>query len=235
MPDDEFARAYSEGYGEGLRDGLRDLLQHASRGHTAQELRILIESRLARVREEVELKRKSVLSPPRRPSWSALLRPPAGVPAPVETILPATLEPGESALFWEPRPKSALGSLISNAPRFGRVLVISFHPPTIPSVPPERRIVVQLQTSERPELTNDPTWLSGRIRETVEPDGGVLVYLDAVEVLANQHGVDPMLRFLSWLTGLAHGATNAVLVSADPSGLDDRSRSVLQRTFRTIR
>ena len=67
--DEEFARTYAAGYEEGVRSALREVLQHASRGHTAQELRILIESRLARLSEEVELKRKGLLAPPRRPAW----------------------------------------------------------------------------------------------------------------------------------------------------------------------
>ena len=54
-PDEEYARTYADGYEEGVRSALREVLQHASRGHTAQELRILIESRLARLEEEVEL------------------------------------------------------------------------------------------------------------------------------------------------------------------------------------
>ncbi|MCI4318467.1 MAG: hypothetical protein L3J96_08005, partial [Thermoplasmata archaeon] len=79
-PDEESANAYADGYGEGLREAFREVLQHASRGHTAQELRILIESRLARWREDVEVKRKSLLGPPRRPSWGPLLRPPVPPP-----------------------------------------------------------------------------------------------------------------------------------------------------------
>ncbi len=158
--DDEYARAYADGYGEGLRDALRELLAHLSRGHTPHEVRMIVESRLARVREEVELKRKSLLSPPRRPSWGALLRPPA---PDVEPAPPAS-EPvgaGRSVLFLEERPGRAIACAEASAGAFARVLVLSFHPPALRGVPADRVEFVPVRSSGVGGDGADPTGLSG--------------------------------------------------------------------------
>ena len=51
--DDEYIEGYAKGYGDGLREALRELRSHAGRGASPQELRMLIESRLARIPERL--------------------------------------------------------------------------------------------------------------------------------------------------------------------------------------
>lgn len=233
---DEYARAYADGYGEGLREALRELLQHASRGHTAQELRLLVESRLARVREDVELKRRSLLNPPNRPAWGAILRGPAApAPAPVATS-PATppLRVGGAYLFREERPARAAAAVVAAAASFGRVVAISLRPPPFelpPSVPLE---YLAVQLSSDPETSTGPTKLSGRVRTAVEADGGAVVYLDAFETIAAEVGFEPMLKFVTWVNQLVASHNGISVVSVDPATLDTRSMSLLQRAFATV-
>ena len=235
-PDDQYAQAYSEGYGEGLRDALRDLLQHASRGHTAQELRILIESRLARIRDEVELKRRSVLSPPRRPSWGAILRPPsATTPPPVAPSPEISVGPGEALLVLEPRPGAAVAVATASASRFSRLLVVSFHAPAFSAVTGDRLRVVSVRSGGADAGVLGPSELAGRVREVMEGAGGALVYLDAFEILASDAGFEPMLKFITWLNSAAPASGSAVIVSLDPGTLEPRSLSLLQRTFTSVR
>ncbi len=234
--DDEFARAYADGYGEGLREAFREVLGHAARGHTVQELRMLIESRLARLREDVDLKRRSLTGPPRQPSWSALLRPPSPVPlappaarpAPGERLFPV-LVPGESYLFREERPARASAFVAANAAAFPRVVVASFRPPDLAAVGPERLTV--LRVGPGGGGPSSPTELSGRLRAAMEGPGGALVYLDVFEMMATEHGVDPMLRFVAWATQSAQSTGSTVVLSVDPKGVDDRTMSLLKRSF----
>ena len=212
------------------------MLQHASRGHTASELRLLIESRLARVRDDVELKRKSVLSPPRRPSWGAMLRPPnppATGPAPGRPEA-ATVGPGDSFLFREERPTRALALVVANAGRFPRTVVASLRPPTLPGVPPDRITFVRVGTSNVDGALSDPGQLAGAIRSAIEAPGGALVYLDAFETLATEAGTETMLKFVTWLTGEAGSTGSAVVVSLDPGSLDATVVSRLQRSFKSV-
>lgn len=234
---DEYARAYSEGYGEGLREALREMLQHASRGHTAQELRLLVESRLARVREDVELKRRSLTNPPNRPAWGAILRPPSPTLTPPPSGgAPRSLDivAGGAYLFREQRPERAVAAAGAAAGRFPRLVAISVRPPSF-SLPPGTSLeFVEIRVSGDPDERPDPTRISGRIRTAVEAEGGALVYLDAVETLAGEAGINPTLKFVSWLTQLAAARASAVVVSVDPATLDPRSMSLLERSFPSV-
>src|SRR5271165_6451796 len=114
-PADELrAHAFADGYGEGLRDALRELLQ-AARSSTPQELRWQIESRLARIPQEVELKRRALLGPPPHGGWDAPRRlvpaPPPTPPAPSPTLA-GTLT-GSGVLFREATPVNAAGHVAS--------------------------------------------------------------------------------------------------------------------------
>ena len=232
---DEYARAFSEGYGEGLREALKEMLQHASRGHTAQELRLLVESRLARVREDVELKRKSLVNPPSRTAWGAVLRAPAPaeVPSPVGRAADS-VRAGAAYLFREERPNRAAAAVASAGARFPRLLAISVRPPAFRAPPGVALEYVEVQLSSDPETTTGPTKLSGRIRTAVEAPGGALVYFDAFETLATEVGFEPMLKFITWLNQLVAANESAAVVSVDPATLDPRSWSLLQRAFANV-
>jgi len=234
--DDDYAKAYSEGYGEGLREAFREMLQDASRGHTAAELRLLIESRLAHVRDDVELKRRSVLTPPKRPSWGTILRPAAPV-APWSAPPAATavvIGPGQAFLFSEPRGARAMECVDASAAGFARVLAIGLRPPTLRRASGDRVTFVPVASSGAPGTVLGPTALSGRIREAAEEAGGALVYFDAFETLLPESGPDQMMRFISWLVSEAAASRSAVVVSVDPATLEPRVFSMLQRAFERV-
>lgn len=240
--DEEYTRAYAAGYEEGVRSALREVLGHASRGHTTQELRMLAESRLARLSEEVELKRRSLLAPPRRPAWGALLRTPTSArpwvnpvgPAPA----PATLRvgPGVSLLVREERPGRAVEILRANAPEYPRIAIVSLHPPEISGVPPDRRTVISPGEADDGvgggPLT--PGEISGRLRGPTELTGGAIVYVDALEFLATEHTLEITLRFVNWLVAQARETGSALIVSFDPRSIDLKDASRLERAFQSV-
>jgi len=236
--DEEYARRYAEGYGEGLRSALREVLSHTTRGHTAQELRILVESRLARVNEEVELKRRSLLSPPRRPAWNSLLRVPAPVGArpwtpPIPGPAPDLLAPGRSLLIREERPRRAVELLRESASKFPRVVLVSAHPPDLEGVPADRRVVISLGApggAGRPSAGE----IGGRLKEPTQAEGGALVYVDALELIATEEGPDTVVRFVGWLVDLAARTRSALLVSFDARALELKDASRLERAFAQV-
>jgi hypothetical protein len=238
--DEEYARTYAAGYEEGVRSGLREVLQHTSRGHTAQELRILVESRLARLDEEVELKRRSLLAPPRRPAWSSLLRAPqptrawvptyAGAPPPT-----ARIGPGRSVLVREERPSRAVELLRANVNEFPRAALVSLRPPELPGVSKERRVDIIPSGSELAGGARlSPGEIGGHLREPTESPGGALVYVDALEYLAGEYGLELTLKFANWLVGQVEQTSSALIVSFDRRSLDTRELSRLERSFHTI-
>jgi hypothetical protein len=241
--DEEYARTYAAGYEEGIRSALREVLQHASRGHTAQELRILIESRLARLAEEVELKRKGLLAPPRRPAWNSLLRPPAPArawsgPAPAGGGPVMRLAAGRSVLVREERPHRALEILRGSATVFPRIATVSLRPPETPGIPPGRRVDITVGggTTSDPSGSNRlaPGEIGGRLREPTEAPGGALVYVDALEYLATEYSLETTLKFVHWLVAQAQETGSALLVSFDRRALDVREMSRLERAFETV-
>ncbi|HYK93543.1 MAG TPA: hypothetical protein VEY07_05825 [Thermoplasmata archaeon] len=234
--DEEWAEAYSEGYGEGLREALREMLQHASRGHTAQELRLLVESRLARLREDVDLKRKSLLSPPRRAQFGAMLRPAIGSAPPPSA---PGLQASTSYLLFEERPDRALSMLRAGLARYPRAVIVSFHPPDLPPDPTGHIVVLRVGVPNVGGPTTDgslpATVVAGRIREAAAGEGGALVYVDALEVLATgDGGVDGMLRFVQFAAGEVARNPSALIVSVGPHSFDERTKSLLQRSFNIV-
>jgi hypothetical protein len=237
--DEEFARTYAAGYEEGVRSALREVLQHASRGHTAQELRILVESRLARLDEEVEVKRRSLLAPPRRPAWGALLR----APQPARTWVapfgtaPATarIAAGRSLLVREERPARAVELLRAHANDFPRAAIVSLRPPELPGVSPERRVdIVPSGADAAGSARLSPGEIGGHLRAPTEAPGGALVYVDALEYLVGEYGLDLTLKFVHWLVGQVEQTGSALLVSFDRRALDTREMSRLERPFHAV-
>jgi hypothetical protein len=241
--DEEFARTYASGYEEGVRSALREVLQHASRGHTAQELRILVESRLARLGEEVELKRKGLLGPPRRPAWGALLRAPQPArpwPGPQTSTAPALLRlsPGRTLLVREERPARALAILRDSASVFPRVALVSQRPPDVPGLPVGRRVDIDVAATSTGDAGGSarlgPGEIGGRLRESAEAPGGALVYVDALEYLASEYSLDTTLKFVHWLVTEVEETGSALLVSFDRRSLDLKEMSLLERAFETV-
>jgi archaellum biogenesis ATPase FlaH len=120
---------------------------------------------------------------------------------------------------------------VASAPAFRRVVAISLRPPTFSAPPGTELTYLPIQVGGDPDSSSSPTKLSGRIRSAAESDGGALVYFDAFETLATEVGIEPMLKFVTWLVQLAESTGSAVVVSVDPSTLDPRSMSLLQRAF----
>ena len=238
--DEEYARTYAAGYEEGVRSALRELLQHVSRGHTAQELRILVESRLARVAEEVELKRKSLLAPPRRPVWTSLLRSPQPArpwSAPVGSGggEPTRLSAGRAVLVREERPARAVELVRSAASQFARVAIVSLQPPRLLETAADRRVEIGLAgDAGAGSVRLDPGEIGGRLREPIEAEGGALVYVDALEFLATEFSFEITLRFVNWLVGQVREHRGALVVSFDRRSLDLKDLSRLERAFDVV-
>ncbi|MGB6500868.1 MAG: hypothetical protein WBG19_05665 [Thermoplasmata archaeon] len=240
--DEEYARAYAAGYEDGARNALREVVQHAARGHTPQEIRMLAEGRLVRLPEEVETKRKGLLAPPRRTAWTSILRPPPAPAArpwsvPVGGPRP-TAKPvkGQGLLVREERPAKALEILRANAASFPRLVIVSLHAPEVPGVPSARRIELSPRGVVAPDGSVGRLGLSelgGRLKEPTEAPGGALVYIDALEYYVGEEGADTTLRAVHWLLAQMQATGSALLVSCNTRAMDATNGVRLERAFPT--
>ncbi len=234
--DEEYARTYAAGYEEGLRSALRELLGHASRGRTNQELRALIQSRLAGLAEEVELKRRSLLAPPRPRPFGDLQRPVRGPPgrppgsAGADRELPALL-PGATVLVREARPSRAVELLRKGASQFPRLVVVSLRPPSLEGIGREPIVISVREPGPSSDRHLSPGEVGGRLRDPTERAGGALVYVDALEFFVSEEGADLSLRFVHWLVEQVGRTGSALVVSYDPRALDPTDASRLERSF----
>jgi len=240
--DEEYARAYAAGYEDGARNALREVVQHAARGHTPQEIRMLAEGRLVRLPEEVETKRKGLLAPPRRTAWNAILRPVPPTPTrawtvPVGSARP-TLRPmpGQGILVREERPARALELLRSSVASFPRLVIVSTHPPEVPGVSPDRRVDISPRGAVAPDGSVRPVGLSelgGRLKGPTEAPGGALVYLDALEYYVGEEGAETTLRAVHWLLGQMQSTRSSLIVSCNTRSMDPTNGVRLERAFPT--
>ncbi len=232
--DEERARAYADGFGEGIRTALKDLLQHVSQGYTASELRLLVQGRLARVSDEVELKRRSLLGPP-RPRADVLF---GNRPSPPRSWSPSGgkvhVVPLQSYLVNERQPARALALVASALEDFPRTVLASLRPPPLPELPAARRVELGVTATGAPGEPPRPIplgQLAGRLHEAMAVPGGALVYLDALEFLFSGESGDVAVQFAFWLTGEAGRTGSAVVVSVDGTSFDLKQFTRIQRAF----
>ncbi|HYB62864.1 MAG TPA: hypothetical protein VEE86_00370 [Thermoplasmata archaeon] len=231
--DEEYARTYAAGYEEGLRTALRELLAHASRGRTNQELRALIQSRLARLAEEVDLKRRSLLAPPRARPFGELLRGPSsvGFPAGRTGGAPGPVAARATVLVREARPERAVELLRSSRAAFPRLVLVSLRPPELGDPKVETIVVAVRDPGGSSAGHLSPGEVAGRLREPLEAPGGALVYVDALEFFVGEEGPEVTLRFARWLVEEVQSRASALIVSYDPRALAGTDASRLERLF----
>jgi hypothetical protein len=248
-PDEEFVEGFAEGYGEGLREGLREILQYASRGHTAQELRFLIESRLARLPQDVDLKRRSLLAPPRPGVTGAFFRGPTRAPGTVGPpppgdltvlgVLAPTWTPGHAYLFREDRPGRSLDFIAAHVDEYPHLVTIGIRPPSDArlATPRTESYRIAQATAEpaggaSPPL--DPGAIAGRVRETMRSEGGAIVFFDAMEFVIAEYAIDAAFRLVGFLVTEANHTGSVVVVSTDPAALEPKDLSRIGRLFNAV-
>ena len=236
--DEEYARTYAAGYEEGLRTALRELLAHASRGRTNQELRALIQSRIAGLAEEVDLKRRSLLAPPRGRPFGDLARSRAAGFAAGRSAASAEahapLGPRETVLVREARPERAVELLRLSKAKFPRIALVSLRPPELGDPRLETTVVSVREAGASAAGHLAPGQVAGRLRASLDAPGGALVYVDALEFFVGEEGADVTLRFASWLVEEVQRTGSALLVSYDPRALAATDASRLERLFAEV-
>ena len=230
-PDEEYAETYLAGYTEGARTALKEILGQASRGHTVGELRFLLQSRLAHLSEEVELRRRRLLAAPRASPWGSLLSRP-GPPRPWGGgAAEPRIAPGSQVLVREERPRRALELARAAAARFGFMVVLSPEPPDFPGVPPEKLRAFVIGPAGPGTLLES---LAGQVDPLLRGREGALVYLDAIETITLQYGPETSGKFVNWILARAREGGSAVVASIHPRVLPPKDQSLLERAFQVV-
>lgn len=237
---DEGADGYARGFGDGVRSALKEVTGLASRGHTASEIRLFAETRIAHLGEEVEMKRRSLLSPPRRLPVEALLRVKLKDHEGPRAFPPIAL--GSSYLFFEPTPRQARAFTREVvALGCGALIMTRLPQEARPPGSGSRVAILHLGAQHTGPAgedgvesigDSDPGQLTGRLSrffDSTPPPAAVV--LEAFEFLYSESGFDKALKFVHWLNALAAERKGFFILALDPESLDKRQASLLRRDF----
>ncbi len=228
------AGAYARGFGDGVRSALREVMSWASRGHTPAELKVLAQSRLSHLDEEVALKRRTLLSAPQSIPLESLLR----VRGPESAPGFPPLAPGYTYLFLEERPLLARRFLAEALPRLGGALGLTRLPGELRAVAPREALEVLYLGVESPSdpgvegASNNVSGLTSRVQDFLGRDGSSrALYLEAFDYLTVWNDFEPAMKFLYWASAEVHSHRGVLLVSVDPDSLSRVQLRTLERDF----
>lgn len=231
--------SYSRGWGDGVRDALNYVSRLVVRGHTPQEIRVFVESRMSHLDEEVSLKRKTLLSSPSGIPVESLVRvTPRGANAP--TAFPPAV-PGYSYLFLEENRLVARSFVKALLPSVGRTLAITRLPPDVRRLGPPQELVmlhlgVETSSEEGVEpAESSPTQLTGKVDNFLtRTPAPATVYLEAFEYLSTTNGFDLATKFCYWLHGKVLQHRGILVVTVDPGALNSAMVATLGRDFNHV-
>lgn len=233
---EDSASAYARGYGDGVRGALREVISLAARGHTASEIRLLAQTRLSKLGDEVALRRKSLLAPPQRVPLESLVRPRLRGEGPNPQHPPAA--PGSSYLFLEVTPREARTFLKDLLGRGVRGLALTRIPQDLrPVAPPPALAILHLGGGGAPEegveaVQSDPNYLTSHVANFWDSaDGPGVVHFEAFEYMQSETSFEKALKFVHWLVGSAQSNKGYLVVTLDPGSLEGRQLSVLKKDF----
>jgi hypothetical protein len=231
--------SYSRGWGDGVRDALNFVSRLVVRGHTPQEIRVFLDSRLAHLDEEVSLKRKTLLSSPTGIPVESLVRvQPRGAAAP-SSFPPAV--PGYSYLFLEETRSVARAYVKGLLPHVGRALALTRLPSEVRRIaPPQELVMLHLGTETSTEdgvepAESSPTQLTGKVElfltRTPAP---ALVYLEAFEYLITTNNLELATRFCYFIHTRAQTHRAIFVASVDPEAVPAEGVATLRRDFNHV-
>lgn len=240
---------YSKGFEDGTKEALREVLSFVARGHSASEVRLLAETRLAHLDEETDHRRSRLLPPPRRIALDTLLQVKVkdGPGSPETSRTPPPPLPGFSYLFQEAVPTLARGFLGQVLAGGMPVVALTRHPQDLlPLTQGHGLLVLTIgggPDGEREEtqtgvqsMEADAGSLTGRLVRFQERSGGQTgCYLDAFEYLVTEWGFERAIRFVHWLNTAVQKSKGVLILSADPDSLDPLQLSSLKKDFSILR
>ncbi|MFZ1024271.1 MAG: DUF835 domain-containing protein, partial [Thermoplasmata archaeon] len=148
------------------------------------------------------------------------------------------LLPSNSYLVKEQRPERAIRMVEQALPSFPRLVVVSLHPPTFSGQTDAATTTIKLGANQSSEPGGEgsvsPGEIGGRLRAPTEASGGALIFLDGLEYLVTENGLEMIARFVNWLVAQVQTTGSALVVSLDPSALDLKDLSRLQRAFNIV-
>jgi hypothetical protein len=235
---------YPKGFEDGVRNALREILSYIVKGHSANEIRLLAETRLAHMEEETMERRKSLVVSPRRLPIDSLMPVVAQSNRSAGEKVATPMMNGYSYLFQEKTPTQAREFL-------GRVLEAGLPVVAMTRLPQElsalcsKGMLTVLRIDEGAtedskgensvgvrSVDANPSFLTGavtRFQEKMGPRVGA--YLDAFDYLESEYGYENAIRFVHWLNTLAQKQSGVLIVSTDPEGLDNRKMVQLRSDF----
>lgn len=237
--DDEYAR----GFADGSRVALREVISYVGKGHTASEIKLLAETKLAHVGEDsVEYYRNALPRPQRIPVENLL---PGRQPDAGHSLVPQmkAVMPGFSYLFSEESPNAGRKFLKQMISAGLPTVIITRLPQNFEDLKAASGcLIVVVGNAESGEsgkregclihIGNIPNDVTGPVNEYLSSNAGQIgCYLETVEYFVGEAGFDLTLRLVHWLSAEIVKRKGVLAVSVNPEALDRRQQGALRADF----
>lgn len=248
MPEgEEYAKGYVKGFEDGLQEAWEDLVKLTTKGYTSRELQIMAKSKRAVLYQRVQEKIRELEKALGRPLFPEAVRPEGlGPPVPVQ------LTAGWSYLIKEDRPDRSF-ALYAEQLRDGRrgLAIARTHPEVLRQKFGLAGGFVWLTKSEKPPApggTPAPAGaesaeyispsnlarLTAVIKEFLQKSNGGVILIEGLEYLITQNDFRSVLRFIQLINERVVLDKGVLLAPLDPSTMDSREFSLIEREMSAV-
>ena len=233
---DDFSKGYIKGFKEGLLESWNELVKLASRGYTTRELKIMLQNSRSALNDRVEQKKMEI--------EKALGREIFGEASTASSAGGITnLSPGMSICFREDQPVKGLELIIELLADGHELLSISRkHPEKLMQKLGHQDKMIWLTKSEEGisdleikfvSPTNLPV-LAEEIRSFLDEKEGGQIFLEGIEYLCTQNDFKSVLKFTQLVNEQVLLKKGYLILSANPSTMDPREFSLIEREMSQV-
>jgi hypothetical protein len=234
-------RGYIKGYKEGLQKAWDELVKLTSRGYTPRELQIMVKSSLPVLSQFVESKKAEI----EKSLGKNIFMEEKADTAKGQAAAP--MSPGMSICFREDRPERGPSIVKELIARGSPLLSISrMHPDQLRTRYSFEGKMIWLTKSETPSdgkapeehidfvSPNSLPLLADAIQQFLVGNSNGVIFLEGLEYLMTQNDFKGVLRFVQLISELVQLKKGILILSANPTTMDPREFSLIEREMTQI-
>lgn len=239
--EEDFSKGYIKGYKEGLQKAWEELVKLTSKGYTPKELQIMFKSSQSMLMQSVDAKIAEI-----EKSLGKKLFSEEKAEAPKGQTL-APMSPGMSICFKEDRPERGPEIVRELLARGSKLLSISrMHPDQLRTRFGFEGEMIWLTKSETSSESKTPEEhidfvspnnlpvLADAIQQFLVNTSNGVIFLEGIEYLSTQNDFKGVLRFVQLINEQVLLRKGILILSANPSTMDTREFSLIEREMTQI-
>lgn len=239
--DEDFSRGYIKGYKEGLQKAWDELVKLTSKGYTPRELQIMVKSSQPMLAQFVDGKIAEIEKISGKKIFTE------EKPEVPKSQSSAPMNPGMSICFKEDRPERGPAIIKELITRGSKLLSISrMHPDQLRSRFGFEGRMIWLTKSETPSEAKSPEEhidfvspnslpvLADAIQQFLSGSNNGVIFLEGLEYLSTQNDFKAVLRFVQLINEQVLLKKGILILSANPTTMDLREFSLIEREMTQI-